>query len=137
MELQAEVKAKARELGDLNEILATYPDAKSHKDRWGTTYYLASIPLDHPDLKWEFRRSCGCCVDSLYQISVYLPSGKTRIHPEEWYRRTLSFAYWSGAPNFDPESVGASLKEKGLPPRIVESALTHLGYHAADEDEEE
>lgn len=140
MELQAEVTAKAKELESLNETLAAYPDAKSYKDRWGTTYYLASIPLDHPDLKWEFRRSCGCCVDSLYQMSLYLDVNGVRIHPEGWYRRTLSFAHeWSGAPNFDAESVRAILKEKGLPSRIVESALTHLEYrrsYYADDEEE-
>lgn len=137
MDLQAETQAKAKELASLNEMLVAYPKAKSFSDRWGTTYYVAAIPLDHPDLWWDFRRSCGCCVDSLYQISLYLILGKARIHPEGWYRRTLSFANeWSGSPNFDSDSVRASLEEKGLPPRIIESALAHLGYHRSKDEEE-
>lgn len=140
-ELVQQVQAKAKELEALNAILAEYPDAKSYSDRWGKTYYVTpSIPLDHPDLKWEFRRSCGCCIDSSYQISLYLDVGGQRIHPDGWYRMLLCFGNdWNGTPEFEAEVVRTRLREKGLPSRIVESALTHLNasLRRYSDDEEE
>lgn len=139
MELAQQVQDKAKELEGLNALLAEYPDTKSWKDRWGRTVYVsASIPLDHPDLKHHGGRSCGCCREAAYQYHLYLEFGGLRISPEGWNRRTICYANdWSGTPDFHESSLRRDLGEKGLPERLIDSALFYLKAHEPDEEDGE
>ena len=131
MDLNDELSKKSKELEALRAVLASYPDAKAKEGRNRTQYYTADVPLDHPDLCCQFGRSCGCCIDAAYQMSLYVTVSGIQVHATGWYRKFISSANeWHGRPEDLEEDVRASLSS--LPAHLVDRAMSYLNAQSVE-----
>lgn len=121
--LSKEIEQKTKVLHNLTQLQSQFPDLQKYVGRWDKVAYYSKAANSQIQ-GFDYRRNCGCCADSPYEIWPYLNTehGKVYSDPPKLWADSLS---------------EEELRKLEFPETIITKLLPLIDKKIEEEDTEE
>lgn len=124
--LKDQLDASQKELKEIEDLKARYPNLEITVNRWKTKY-ISSTDVNQIVTNIETKHDCGCCSDSSFYVYLYMIDQKTnkKIYSSPYRFIVGELADWKPSENtfLEPKNIEKALTKHNISKPIIEKIV--------------